>query len=428
MDSSDAQVTVPPTAGPDAAWQKGKRARSYLLKPDYRTVSLPEIYGLSDREATFKLADFRWNLDGKQVCPACGTIDQHYWSAKHLRWECRAKVCRKQFSVFSGTKLHGTKMLPTQVLSLLLSFVEAKDGLSAREASGREGRDHQTMHIFFLKLREALRQTLSAEPMLSGYVQADAAYFIKYVRPGNQGNGPAFKAKDDRKNAGLDEAAKARNATSENMHALVVFVQTGPQQKRHYRVAVIKTENQVDLLMLGQKFCTTEAVLMTDQHSGYNLFSGEFVGHLKVNHQMQFMAEDGTHTNFAEGFFARMRAATWGAWHRTSVQNLEEYGWEMAWRQTMVGSDNLTQLRDLFKRICDSERSERYRDYWHKLPPEQRPQRDEVGSLREVSKNGIGKKRGRPVAGAVRPQTPTTPKRRGSQRYRSGPEITPPLA
>lgn len=423
MNSPDAVAHVRLATGPNAKWRRPRQSRNYLLKPDYRKVSTPEIYGLSDREAVFRLAEFRWGLDGKQACPACGTIDQHYWSNKHLRWECRAKACRKQFSVFSGTKLHGTKMPPKQVLSLLLRFVEAKDGLSAREASGLEGRDHQTMHIFFLKVREAIRQTLSAEPPLSGYVQADAAYFIKYVRPGNQGNGPAFKAKDECKNAGLDEDAKAKNNISENMHALVVFAQTGPQGMRRYRVAVIKTENQLDLLALGQKFCTTDAVLMTDQHSGYNMFSGEFIGHLKVNHQLEFMAEDGTHTNFAEGFFARMRAATWGAWHRTSVQNLEEYGWEMAWRQTMAGADNLTQLKDLFKRLCVSERSERYRDYWHKLPPEQRPQREEVGALREVPKSEVGKKRGRPAAGTVRPEKP--PKRRGSYRYRAGPDVPP---
>ena len=316
--------------GPDVKPIRKKPERNYLLRPEYRATSLPEINDLSERKAAFKFAEMRWNMGDKQVCPGCGTIDEHYWSKTRLNWECRDKACRKQFTAYSGTKLHGTKMPVKQMLALLLSFVEAKDSMSAREASGREGRDHQTMHILMLKVREALRQTMSAEPPLTGYVQADAAYFIKYVKPGNTGNGVAYSAKDDRKNAGLDEDAKTKNTTSENMMALVVFVQTGPQGRRRYRVAVIKTENQVDLLVLGQKFCTTDSVLLTDQHSGYNFFSGEFLGHLKVNHQIEFMTPDGVHTNFAESFFSRMRAATWGAWHRTSVQNLEEYGWEMA--------------------------------------------------------------------------------------------------
>jgi len=399
-------------------WRRGKPKRNYLLKPEYRQINVKEIHSLTEREAAYKLGVMRWGMGDKQVCPECGTIDEHYWSKKHTRWECRSKPCRKQFSVFSGTKLHGTKMTPVDVLSLMHSFVEAKDGISAREASGREGRDYQTMHIVLLKFREALRQTMSAEPPLTGYVQADAAYFIKYVKPGNTGNGPAFSAKDDRKNAGLDESGKTKSSISPNMHALVVFVQTGRKGERQYRVAVIKTENQVDLLTLGQKFCETQAILVTDQHSGYNFFSGEFCQHLTVNHQEEFMTADGVHTNFAESFFARMRAATWGAWHRTSVQNLEEYGWEMAWRQTMAGSDNLTQLRDLFRRLCASGRSERYKDYWHKLPEAERPVREEVGALREVPKDEVPKKLGRPAADTVKAQVPVAPKKRGAQRYR----------
>jgi hypothetical protein len=408
----------PATTGPNVRWARPKKERNYLLKPEYRQTSVKEIYGLTERAAAFKLAEWRWGMGERQVCPTCGTIDKHYWLPKRLLWECRAKVCRKQFSVFSGTKLHGTKMPPTEVMAQLFSFVEAKDSISAREMSGREGRDHQTLHILLMKVRESIRQTMQAEPPLVGYIQADAAYFIKYVRPGNLGTGVSFKAKDERKNAGLDEDASVKATTNENMVALVVFVQAGKMGMRRYRVALIKTENQVDLLSLGQKFCKVDSVLMTDQHSGYNFFSGEFLGHVKVNHSETFMNEDGIHTNYAEGFFARMRAASWGAWHRTSAQNLEDYGWEMAWRQTMAGSDNLTQLKDLFKRICDSERSERFRDYWHKLPPEMRPEREELGTLREMPKDEVGKKRGRPAAGTVKAQVPETPKKRGPYRYR----------
>jgi transposase-like protein len=192
----------PDDSGPDARWERPKPERNYLLRPAYREVSQARIYALSEPAAIRMLADLRWALDGKQVCPECGTIDTHYWSKRLLRWECRSKVCRKQFSVFSGTKLHGTKMPAKQVLSFLLDFVEAKDGISARELSGRHDRDHQTMHVMSMKVREAIRHTMSVEPPLKGYVQADAAYFIKYVRPRNLGNGAAFKAKAEQKNVG----------------------------------------------------------------------------------------------------------------------------------------------------------------------------------------------------------------------------------
>lgn len=80
---------------------------------------------------------------------------------------------------------------------------------------------------------------------------------------------------------------------------------------------------------------------MTDQHSAYNIFSGAFDAHFSVNHSHEFMNKDGLHTNQAEGFFSRIRAAEGGAWHKLTLEYLEEYGWEFAWRQTMVGKSNL---------------------------------------------------------------------------------------
>jgi hypothetical protein len=303
------------------------------------------------------------------------------------------------------------KMPVKTFLSILFHFVEAKDGISSREASGLHDLNHQTVHVLTLKIREAIGETMSSEPLLFGHIQADAAYFMKYTKPENVGMGAANSAKYDQKNAGLDENGKTPRTVSKNMHALVVFVQTGPQGHRRYRVATLKTEDQVDLLHLGQKFCSKDAILITDQHSGYNYFSGEFVGHHKVNHQREFMTADGIHTNQAEGFFARMRAAVAGAWHLTSVQNLELYGWEVAWRQTMVGRDNLSQLEDLTRRMLNSGRAKRFADYWNKRGDKVKATREDIGELVEVDKKDVRKRRGRPAAGMLRTPAPERVKR-----------------
>lgn len=169
---------------------------------------------------------------------------------------------------------------------------------------------------------------------------------------------------------------------------------------------MVKTENQVELLTLAQRFCEKDAIVVTDQHSAYNLFSGEFLEHFQVNHKTEFMTDDGFHTNQAEGVFSRLRAAIAGAWHRTSIQNLVEYGWEVCWRQTMVGRDNRAQLEDLLVRVLTSGRANRFGDYWGKRPKDQRPEREEVGEVVEVDKRNVAKARGRPKAGVVRMKSP----------------------
>jgi len=391
--------------GPDATAQP-KKKRSYLLTPGYRATSLLEILSLSEAELAAYLERIRWGRLGLhlQACPKCGTIDRHYRCASINGWKC--KGCQKQFSVLSGTRVHSMKKSLKTFMSFVMHFMEAKDSMSARELSGLHDLNHQTAHVLTLKIREAIHETMNAEEPLSGYVQADAAYFIKYVRPGNVGTGAALAAKNIQKNAGLTEDNRVPVKVSEAMHALVVFVQAGPQGFRRYRIAMIKTENQVDLLTLGQQFCTKDAVLVTDQHSAYNFFSGEFAAHHKVNHEKEFQNEDGFNTNLAENIFSRIRAAVHGAWHRMSVQNLVEYGWEVAWRQEMVGRNNLEQFDDLLARILKSGRPSRFIDYWNKRPADLRPPKEETGVLREVPMGDVPKKRGRPSKSSVRPKVP----------------------
>jgi len=332
-------------------------------------------------------------------------IDEHYVCPSIKGFKCRA--CGRQFSVFSGTRIHSSKMSAKEVLSIAMHFVEAKDGMSSRELSGLHGRNHQTMHVMTLKIREALRETMEGSGELHGRVQADAAYFLKYVSPPNKGTGTALSAKRDQKNAGLDENAKLKATVNQEMCALVVFVQEpSGSSRRRCRIAMIKTENQVEILPIAQRFCSAESVLVTDENSAYAVFSGEFDEHQRVNHSERFMDEKGVHTNLAEGVFSRIRAAVHGAWHRMSIQHLVEYGWELCWRLEMVGTDNQSQLDDLLRRLLRHGRPTKFADYWKKRPDAPACNPDEIGVVREVPKGSVPKKRGRPAKGVVRLKAP----------------------
>jgi hypothetical protein len=157
----------------------------------------------------------------------------------------------------------------------------------------------------------------------------------------------------------------------------------------------------VDLLTLGKEYCDKDAFLTTDGHSGYNFFTGFFLQHDVVDHSSEFMRADGRNTNLAEGFFSRMRSAETGAWHKMTLSHLEEYGWEFAWRQTMVGSSNLDQLKDLLVRVLCNGRAQRYRDYWGKSKTAgdspTRGEPDQQVIAHEIRKDTVPKKVGRPV-------------------------------
>jgi hypothetical protein len=105
-------------------------------------------------------------------------------------------------------------------------------------------------------------------------------------------------------------------------------------------------------------------------------------------------------------YFSRMRACQAGAWHRLTVRFLEDYGWEVAWRLTMLPNSNEFQLQDLLARLMRSGRSTRFRDAWNKqrrkskTPPD--PSADQGPYLVEIPKDQVRKRRGPPRKGVTR--------------------------
>ncbi len=400
--------------------RKRPQPRSYLLKADYRELGLSDL-PLDDKAAQDLLEKARWGALGenKQACTRCGSIASHYRYKDRVIWKCRDLMCNRQFSLLSGTRLHSLKIAPAQLVGILFHFVEAKDSISAREISGLYNLHYQTAHTVLMKIREALRETQLAEPKLRGRIQTDAAYFIRYRRPGNVGTGRALREKADQKNAGVDELGKAAQTEhAKDMHALVMFVQTGPQKERQYKIAMVKTEEQADVEGLADQFCERGSTIWTDQMNKYFVLAQTWE-HAYVNHSKQFKNKEGVHTNFAENFFSRMRASQWGAWHRLTVQHLIEYAWEVAWRLTMAGHSNGAQFRDLLRRLLTSNRGTRFVRDRTESPEAGETVAEEKGFVVEIPKADLAARRGRPKAGVKRGTAPRE-KRSYKKKIKSG--------
>ena len=412
MPTFDSTTTNEPAGGsapPDMTGyvHRPSPSKSRLVHPDYKQLDLFRLHRLSTADAYEYFVEARWSVLGYdvQACPHCGVIDRHNVLQPNRVWKCRDKLCRKEFTVFSGTPFHGLKIAPAKLIGMLFSFVESKDSRSAREFSGENQMTAQSAWLTLMKVREALAITLEADGPLSGRIEADAAYFMKYLRPPNKGTGLSASQKKDQKNAGLDEHGKAKRAVSPRIHALVVFAETGPYFNR-YRVGKLKVENQRDLDAYARRFVAPGSTVITDQHTGYSVFSDFFPKHVKINNSEHFVDKDGNHTNNAEGFFSRMRAAVAGAWHHMDLRYLEYYGWEFAWRQQMVVRDNSHQLADLLSRIMRCPRSVLFENYYGKDGP-RTPYSGESGAACEVPASQVKRRPGRPQkAGDRRSNSP----------------------
>jgi hypothetical protein len=97
-----------------------RQGQHFLLSAKARSLSLIDIFGLSDDEAfeLFRLA--RWpETEGEAICPCCGSCSKHYFLKTRKQWRC--KDCSHTFSVTSGTLFaHHKKPLRVYIAAIAL--------------------------------------------------------------------------------------------------------------------------------------------------------------------------------------------------------------------------------------------------------------------------------------------------------------------
>ncbi len=105
----------------------------FLLSAAARTLSLREVFAVTDDQAFTVFREVRWNCDGVPVCPSCGVVEEHWFLRIRQQWRCRA--CEHTFSVTSGT-LFAHHKLPLQVyLGAVVIYSNADKMLSALQLS-----------------------------------------------------------------------------------------------------------------------------------------------------------------------------------------------------------------------------------------------------------------------------------------------------
>lgn len=140
-----------------------------------------------EHDAYLLLERLRWK--GTPVCSRCGHDKAYFLSPKggtrgtgkpkadgtrtqtvRRTWKC-AK-CRKQFSVLTGTILHGTKVSLRTWLTVMVQMSSAKNGISAREVERVHGVTPDTAWFMLHRLRESMKRDPLAG-LLAGQIVAD---------------------------------------------------------------------------------------------------------------------------------------------------------------------------------------------------------------------------------------------------------------
>lgn len=138
-----------------------------------------------EADAYVYLEDLRWG--GRPECAHCGSDRVNLLKpqdgisratrtgnrSERRVWKCYS--CRKQFSVTTGTIMHGSKVSLEIWVFILFEMCANKNGLAAREIERKYGLTAKTAWFVTQRIREAMKREPLAG-LLRGTIVADGTY------------------------------------------------------------------------------------------------------------------------------------------------------------------------------------------------------------------------------------------------------------
>lgn len=262
-----------------------------------------------DEDAARELLErMRWP-DGP-VCPHCGTREPYKLTWKPgttMRkglWKCRAKTCRRQFTVTVKSVFESSHVPMTMWLQAIYLQCASKKGISALQLQRMFGLgSYKTAWFITHRLRHAMKMEPFATK-LSGVVEADETYVGSRRRLRN------------------GETPSSRRLAKTPVMALV---------ERGGRVRAMPME-RVTIETLGEalrEHVDPSAIVMTDEFVPYIKATKGFKKHRTVNHGNREYVRYGrtvdAYTNTVEGFFSLLKRGINGIYHHVGKGHLGKY-------------------------------------------------------------------------------------------------------
>src|SRR5216684_1348453 len=295
-------------------------------------MNLSEISASTEDQARAYLEKLRW--PNGPVCPHCGGKESVRLQGKSTRpglLKCKAKECRKQFTVTIGSIFEDTHISCRQWLIAFHLMVSSKKGVSALQLQRNLGLgSYRTAWHLAHRIREAMKQEPLAG-MLQGIVEADETYVGGRPRPSGK---PIEKPKLGPKDRPWTAPARASYGRGTKKAAVMVLV----ERNGGARCVPVKRVTSKELGQQIEVNVAKDALLITDDFVSYGKIGRKHEGgHEVIRHTDKEYArvrEDGLviHTNTAESFFALLKRGHYGVFHQLSKKHLHRYCNEFGFR------------------------------------------------------------------------------------------------
>lgn len=322
-------------------------AQHFLLSSAAKTLTLAQVFRMSDAEAEGMFRRVRWaDTDGQPVCTDCGGLDAYDCRRPNGAPRYRCRACKKDFSITSGTLFASHKLPLRGYLAAIAIFCNEVKGKSMLALSRDLGLSYKAAFVLCHKMREAMAEEMRGR-VIGGegkIAETDGAYFGGYVKPAN--------LREDRKDRRF-----RRNQSGKRQCVVIVRERDG-----HSLPAVFKSEGSAlswikARIQTGTVVNADEAPSWNDLHSRFEM--------KRINHEEAYSL-NGACTNQAESYFSRLRRAEIGHHHHIAGPYLLRYAQEASWREDNRRVSNGDQVRRVASLAMGRKPSVDFSGYWQR--------------------------------------------------------------
>lgn len=322
-------------------------SQHFLLSRQAKSLTLAQVFCLSDAEAEGMFAKVRWpQTNGEPVCLKCGGLNAYDCRRPNGAPRFRCRACRADFSVTSGTLFASHKLPLKAYLAAIAIFCNEVKGKSALALSRDLGLSYKAAFVICHKLREAMAEELKGRTVggAGKVAEVDGGYFGGYVKPRN-----LAENRVDRR--------LAHNQSGKRKVVVIVRERNGNSVP-----AVFRTEKQAQSWIKAR--IAKETVVNADEATSWDDLSTHFEMK-RVNHEEAYSL-DGACTNWAEEYFSRLRRAEIGIHHHIAGDYLLRYAQESSWREDHRHVSNGDQTAVIAGLVMRKAVSPDFTGYWQR--------------------------------------------------------------